>query len=178
MPAREMTFEPYVDFDAVTQEMADAVRDSILGYKTAMDALAAAPEATPQLAAAMLRASEQASDIVREIINTLFVTPVMVHVAGERREETNPDDPEESAVVQRCSRCGSILHMWSERMGVVDPETGPRHLEVEEIPWWDVGTRVAKATFTTGSPVGMYPISDRSLKDHEHVCADLSSLEP
>lgn len=177
MPARAMSFEPYVDFEALTPEMAALVRDSVLEYRAAMDALAAAPEATPELAAAMLRASEHASRVVREIVDELHVTPVMVHVAGDKREEVNPDDPEEQAVVQRCARCGSILHMWSERMGVMDPELGPRHLEVEEIPWWKVGARVAKANSNTG-PVGMYEIdSDRPLLEHEHVCADLSSLE-
>lgn len=178
MPAREMSFEPYVDFDALTPEMAAAVRDSVAEYRSAMEALTAAPEATPELAATMLRASERASRVVREIVDELHVMPMMVHVAGERREETNPDNSEEQAVIQRCTRCGSILHLWSERMGVMDPEVGPRPLELEEIPWWSLGARIAKANSDNG-PIEMYEIDppERELLAHEHVCADLSSLE-
>lgn len=177
MPPHAAGFEPYVDFDAMTPEMATAVRNSLVEYKAAMEGLIASPEAAPELAARLLAASERASQIVREITQKLHVTPVIVHVAGERREEANPDDAEEQATVQRCARCGSILHMWSERMGIIDPETGPRRLEEDEIPWWHPGARVAKPG--VGGLTGIYEIRppDRPLSEHEHTCADLSSLE-
>lgn len=175
--AANIGFEPFIDFDALTLEQAEELRRAVCGYRSAVDTLAdsATPETLLDLAKNVLRASDDASRTVAEIMNDLHTTPVMVHVAGPRREETNPDDPDDHGVLQRCRRCGSVLNFWSEHVRVLDPAEGPRPLDEDEVPWWDEGELVAKANNQFG--LGMYRVSpDRALEKHERECADLSEL--
>lgn len=170
-----MNFEPFIDYEGATPEMARDLHAALREHKDATRDFVADDEPDLGKAARLIEASHRTHCTLTAIIEALHTTPVMVHVAGPIQHETDPDDGDEH-VIQRCTRCGSVLNFFRERFLVLDPHTGPRPMEEDDVPWWDEGTLVAKANSSDG--VGMYEIeTDRSLDKHERECADLTILE-
>jgi len=171
-----MNFEPFFDFEAVTPEMAMRLHATLHAHRAAVEAFLEDQQPEVGKAALVLEAANECNQLLNDIMEALHTTPVMVHVAGPQREETNPGDPDMYGVLQRCTRCGSVLNFWTEHVAMMDPEHGPRMMEIDDVPWWSEGTRVAKAIGPVG--MGMYSIpEDQDLAKHELPCVDLRSLD-
>jgi hypothetical protein len=167
-------FDPYFDWSELSDDMASDLHAHYLRHRRALDAFLDRKTPDRELAKEVMDSHEELSRTAEVIKMALWTEPVMVHVAGERKMETNPDDPEQEGVLQRCQRCGSILHFWAEGMGVMTPE-GPRILNEDEIPWWPSGELVAKATNELG--MKMYEVEKgRKLAKHEIECVSLAEL--
>jgi hypothetical protein len=167
-------FEPYMDWGAIDQEMSDDFHAAMVEQLRARAAFEA--ENTPANAAALLKATVEVSEVGDRISRTIWTLPMMVHVAGEKRVEECPDcDDRHERVVQRCSRCGSMLQMWHDSI-LVMTERGPAPMPEESIPWWDVGSNIAKSNDDEMGTMSMYEIKDREFDKHEMICPDLSAL--
>lgn len=174
-----MNFDPFIDFEAVTEEMAADLHAALREHRDAAAAFVEDDRPDPVKCARAVAAATEVNMVVGAIVESLHRTPVMVHVAGPRREELRAEDDddeiEDLVLVQRCSRCGSVLNFWTDHLGTFDPHTGPRRVELNEIPWWKEGQLVAKAT--KPGMIDMYLVEpDRPLDKHERECADLSGL--
>lgn len=171
-----MNFEPFIDFESVSEEMAEDAHAMLSRYRKAVDAFVAGSPNDVAACAEVLESAHEMDKVFRASYNHLYTMPVMVHVAGEKRVEQNPDDSSQEAIFQRCARCGSVLSFFHEEMGILDPETGTaRRMEEGDIPWWEEGTIVAKSNSEHG--IGMYEIAaDQELEKHERMCVALNDL--
>lgn len=163
-------FDPYPDFDKLTQKQAARLAQAVGAYRSAGAVLTA--EKTPERAAEFMRAHHDVGEIHDEILEEIWTVPMMIHVAAEREYE---DIEGESVLTQRCSRCKSILHFVKEGM-VAFTEEGPVALTEENVPWWEAGQRVAKSTRQDG--MTMYEVEpERELEKHELECVGLPNME-
>jgi hypothetical protein len=163
-------FDPFIDWDSVTQEMADDMHVKILEYKEAIKKFEA--ENTISNCADVLRLQFELTTTSNSIHAALFTVPVMVHNAGEKVSDS--DSEGHSVITQRCTRCGSVLQGWREGMAVLTPN-GIEDLVEDKISWWKPGDVVAKAS--DAESMTMYVIEDRDLDKHERECVDISHLE-
>lgn len=169
-----MNFDPFIDYESVNEEMAADLHQAMRAQREAAQDFVSDDEPDLAKAAKFLEITNDVNSTVGAIMETLYTLPVMVHVAGERKEENNPDDESEQGVVQRCKRCGSVLHFWREGIAIFTPE-GPRMLQEDDVPWWEEGTLVAKGQ--SDSTLAMYEIEEkRELEKHERECLDMNSL--
>lgn len=161
-------FEPYLDWSSVTEEMANDLHRNITAYKKAQEDFMGDP--TPEKAAELLKPQYELNNIATGVFQTIYTTPVMVHVAGPKTEDK--DDDGEGRIVQLCKRCGSVLQFWRDGVTVMTP-TGPVEIAEENIPWWDEGDVVAKST--TPESMTVYQITEgRALEKHERPCPDFA----
>jgi hypothetical protein len=166
-------FDPFPDWEKVDQEMADDLHQEVVGQQRALKVFESEP--TPENAAALIEFYTKTQATVAAIITAIWTQPVMVHVAGERKWEKNPDDDDQEALLQRCTRCKSVLNFWFDSMMTVG-EDGPRPIDQEEIPWWENGEFVAKGDGESG--YSMYLIEKgRELEKHEFECVGMPELE-
>lgn len=172
---RLMNFEPFIDYEAVTPEMAQELYGALHEHRDLVQEFLSDEEPDVEKCARLLEAAHRGQNCFHAIIEALWTTPVMVHIAGPVQHETDEDGDEHA--FQRCTRCASVLNHFHGHYLVLDPETGPRQMTEEDVPWWSEGTIVAKHTQSDTGNVGMYPIdADRELEKHERVCADLTGL--
>ena len=167
------SFEPYPDFEKITQEDADELHQLFRDYRQKSDRLE--QEARVEYVADFLQSFHAMNVRIEETVNRIWTVPYMVHVAGDKKTEQNPDDPTEEGIFQRCSRCGSTLNFWREGLMFLTPD-GPKEMAEEDVPWWTPGERIAKRD---GGPqgYGMYRIdADHELEKHEIMCVSLESL--
>lgn len=174
-----MNFDPFLDFESVSVEMATDLYEALLKNREAQQGLYDVDprdqRALVTAATRLLETQRTYHSLVENIYQAIFTTPVMVHVAGPKKQEANPDHPEQEGILQRCKRCGSILYFWAEGMQYLSSE-GLLDLEEERIPWWREGDIVAKANQMGG--VDMYQVEeDRELEKHEMMCVSLTDLE-
>ena len=163
-------FEPYLDWSSLTQEMADDLHQLISAYKAAQKKFE--EHNTTENAADLMRLQLELTATSAAIQQDLITIPVLVHLAGPKTEGTDSEGHEE--IVQRCTRCGSLLQRWCEALVSMTP-AGPRSVEQDEMPWWDPGDVVAKASGDNGH--AMYEITEgRALEKHEKECLDLTGL--
>ena len=168
-------FDPFYDWSSITQEMADDLHRDFRKHKENLDALVASEQPDISLAAAVMESLNEIQLTSEAIRKTVWTQPVMVHIAGSRKHETNPDNPNEEAVLQRCSRCGSVLNFWQEGMMSLT-EDGPRQMEEDEIPWWDQGALIGKVNGSLS--ISTYLIEEgRDLEKHEMECPSLMDLD-
>jgi hypothetical protein len=168
----QKNFEPFLDWGAITPEMAADLHENIVEFRRAQDLFLQDP--TPEHAGAVLKPQFELTKIANAIHETIFTIPVMVHSAGQKTRETTDDDKE--SITQRCKRCGSILQRWVEGFAVMTPG-GPVELDESNLPWWDEDDRVAKATGDGG--MAMYEIEkNRELNKYELLCVDLAGMLP
>lgn len=167
-------FDPYLDWDKVDQEVTDDLYDALASYERDRETFL--KNKTIDNAKKVLRSHNAITEVSIAVHDYIYTIPVMVHEAGTKKRELDPDYPEEGEVtVQRCKRCGSILHAWREGVGVMTND-GPKEISEDDIPWWDVGDIVAKATGPEGA-IGMYLIDpDHQLEKHEMKCVSLVDL--
>ena len=169
-------FEPHIDWDDISDEMATDLHRNVVALKRAQDRLLAYQglpegEGLRLLAANLLRAQQDLSTTAVAIQTTLYVVPMVVHVAGGRGCMTDDDGNEQ--VVQRCKRCGSVLQVWIEGFHRVTPE-GPCKFSCDQFDWKKEGEIVAKAAHANAHR--MYQIEDRELEEFERQCPDLTML--
>jgi hypothetical protein len=171
-------FDPFLDWNAIDDEIAAELNKALKNYRRAMEAFAKMKRGDEDFARAaqvFLKTQLRLQRMASGVINHIYTVPVMVHVAGEKKVETNPDNEDQTGVLQRCARCGSILNLWREGMMMLDPEEGPREVCEEDLPWFEPGTVIAKAE-NNGS-ISLYPIEgDRELEKHERECVALNEL--
>jgi hypothetical protein len=170
-------FEPYIDWASVSPEMAKDMHEKMLEYRAAIKAFEAS--GSTKDCSDVMRCQFELTNISAVIQQQLFVLPVMVHIAGEKIHEPSlhgdEDEEPHEHIIQRCTRCGSILQMWCEVVRLLTPE-GPVQVPEEGISWWEPGAVIAKAS--DDDSMTMYVIEDgRELEKHEHECLDLTGLE-
>lgn len=164
-------FDPFLDWDAVEDEMVNDLHSALLDYEKAKHVFMF--NKTRERAVKLLQAQLKIGQISSAIHSTIATMPVMVHVAGPRIEEI--DEEGHDTMIQRCKRCGSMLQFWHEGMGVMTP-AGPAGLQPEDVPWWGDGQTVAKGT--TQNAMAMYEIDEgRPLAKHERPCPALDELD-
>jgi len=164
------TFDPFYDFDAITDEMILDLHKAVVGYKQSarrFEAMRSKREAI-----SVLKTQLEVQETYDAIMRAIWTIPAMVHIAGQKRSETHPKSGAE-ATVQRCQRCGSMLQLWHDGMIVMDDE-GPTEVDEEAVSWWNEGEIVAKATHAGG--MHMYEIGDRELHHYEHECVDIKGV--
>jgi hypothetical protein len=171
-----MAFEPFLAYELVDQPMADKLHHTMKSYRACLEDFIGDEEADVEKARELLRAMEGIEETHRELSDEIYRIPSIVHIAGEKKEESNPDNAEETAIIQRCSRCGSLLQFWYEGLMYVSANKEVKPLDEEETRWWDVGQQLAKHDVPGATDI--YAIKeDRPLERWEHECADLSGLE-
>ena len=169
------SFEPYVDWDGLTEEMSADFHEIYVSYREAAQKFL--KSGVREDAVELLRLQADLGGLNEAITRTLIVIPAMVHVAAPVKSEPCEDhDDHDDHTVQRCSRCGSVLQFWREGLAILTPG-GPHVIPEEEIKWWPEGATIAKATDDDG-PSTMYQIEDRALERYEMLCVDLASQFP
>jgi hypothetical protein len=165
-------FDPYLEWKALTPEMARELALAIKAYRLGADALVELP--TPKRAARVVKAQRDINDIYDAIEHSILVVPSMVHVAGEK--QTTMTDEGQEEITQRCVRCKSVLGYWRDDLIYMTPH-GPQPVPEAEVPWWNEGSTVAKAT-PEGLPMQFYEVpGDRELFPYEHECVGMPDLE-
>jgi hypothetical protein len=168
------SFEPFFDYEKITQEMADSLRDAVVRHRLATDSLIRSP-ANIQRSTEVIESAYEIEGVIDAIRSAIWTIPVMVHLAGVKESEMCEHCEYAEYVIQRCKRCGSTLHLWHENLGVLTPD-GPRELGPDDVPWWDENEIVAKAQH--GPTMTMYRIDpSRLLEKHEMECVSLADLE-
>jgi hypothetical protein len=179
----DQNFEPYIDWEELSDEMADDLFSRIVRFRRVSDLFVKESKRKRRrrskkiraYAAEMLKLQSELSAMHQAIMQTLVTIPMMVHVAGEKKAETCESSADDH-VVQRCTRCGSMLQAWHANTMVMTP-LGPQEIDEEDVTWWTPGSTVAKSGDTGGPPMlHMYEIEGRELEKHEMVCVDLAEM--
>jgi hypothetical protein len=154
-------FEPFFDYDSLSEEMAADLKLVLSEYKQAQEDLLGAGGVIQQVNCAkrVVEAQNALMTTARAINDVIYTVPVIVHKAGRIRKETIDLEDGEKAYVQRCSKCASELHIASDR----------------DLDAWQIGSAVAKTS--KGSPMPtMYLIEDRELLAHEYECVSFKNI--
>lgn len=164
-------FEPYLDWAKITDEQAKKLASATARYKRAADSLCEL--SSPQRAGEFMQAHQDLGKVDEEICMSIWTVPAMVHVAAERDYE---EVEGETVMLQRCQRCKSILHFVREGMISFGEDGRPEPLTEENVPWFDPGQMVAKATRPDG--MSMYLLQPgQDLEPHEMECVGFPNLE-
>ena len=166
----EMNFEPFFDYDGITDEMIDDLHQVFVAYKKASDRFTAMK--SRREAIRVLETQTAVRETYDAVMAALWTVPAMVHIAGPKRQETHPEHHSE-ATLQRCQRCGSILQLWHDHM-LCMTEHGPEQVTEENVEWWAEGDMVGKSNYETG--MNLYEIDDRELHSWEHPCVDIKGI--
>jgi len=169
-------FEPYLDWEKITDEMTDDLHEGLSFFHEAQDRFL--ENKTSKNAADMLRSHYEMSSIASDVKEAIYTQPMMVHIAGEVKVEENPENPLDEVTIQRCKRCGSVLQIYKEGLAQIT-ESGPEPVTEDEVLWWDDGDVVAKTSDSTS--IHMYQIEGqgkpaRKLEKHEMECVSLEDL--
>jgi len=156
-------FEPFIDWSKITQEDADKITDNLLVQARLAQELFR--DTAPENCALFIESKMVGSDFLRDLVDSVWTFPAMVHVAGEWGLETNPDNDKQKAVIQRCSNCKSIINYWHEGTISFD-EAGLVSIPEEDNDWWEIGSQVAKRQDENT----FYEIKGRELEEHEVRC--------
>jgi hypothetical protein len=154
-------FEPFFDYDSLSEEMAVELKSALSEYKKAQQDLLEAEEVIQQVNCAkrVIEAQNALMLTARTINEEIYKVPVIVHKAGRIRKERTDYGEGEKAYVQRCKRCASELHIADD----------------EDLEAWQIGSTVAKTS--KGSPrPAMYLIEDRELLAHEYECVSFKNI--
>ena len=83
------TFEPFFHYPYVTDEMADELQSAMAAHRAAQDKLLVSRTGKSRRTAAerLLAAQKELSDTANAIYETIYVTPAIIHVAGEKKHE-------------------------------------------------------------------------------------------
>lgn len=170
-----VNFEPYYDFESVSDEMAEDLFKSLQEYEKQKNLmLASLPENRAEIAQALLKAQQEINSVSNAVFDTIYTVPAMIHEAGPKVTEYIDGN---EIHTQRCARCGSILQRWDPRvtqnMSFSDEDGNELDFE-EAIPWWNEGDLVGKATGDFMAQ--LYLVEDRELDSHEKPCLDMSGL--
>lgn len=166
-------FDPFLDYDAVSDEMAEDLYEGLSAYESAKAHLLASPVGSKERvkwARKVLEAQKETADTAGAIYETIYTIPMIVHEAGERKIETDDDGNE--FTVQRCKRCASVLQSWA---GTGEMTMFGQQIDVEDLPWWEDGDVVAKSG-DSDYRLDLYLIEDRPLEKYEYKCVALNEL--
>jgi hypothetical protein len=167
MPDDQQNFEPYIDWNGLTDEMAWDLVEKLVPYKLANERLIKQAtrrwrkpnlrkmrEATVEL----LQLQSELGSLNEAIIRTLVTIPMMIHVAGPKTVEECDSGTHNEHRVQRCARCGSVLQMWQEGMMHLTP-AGPAEWPKRRSPggrqersWPSPAAAVPASACTRSSP--------------------------
>lgn len=169
-----MSFKPFHDYDQLDAEQAEALKEALARYRKAQDDLLAAHTADRQITCAqrLLEANQDAIVVIEEINKDIYTVPALVHTAGEVELEQH-EEFGMMLYMQRCERCGSVLHASSS----------------EDRGFFEEGDRIAKraekklsrkpsrrAMMMIPDLNQMYFVGDRDLEKHELECVPLKSI--
>lgn len=158
-----MSFEPFFDYEAISQEMAEDLSETLRQLREAQEDLLSAQDAEGQVACAkrVVEVQNEIMFIHREINRHIYTVPAMVHVAGEPKLEFERGRP---VYVQRCERCGSDLcHSYNHESS-----------EDFDNEHFAVGERIGKAEVEGAET--MYFIGERDLREHELQCVSFKEI--
>lgn len=152
-----MSFEPFFDYEALSEEMAEDLRDALRQLRQAQEDLLSASDAEGLVSCArdVVEAQNEIMSVHREINHHIYTVPAMVHVAGKAKLEFSEGRP---LYVQRCDRCGSELCRSRS----------------EEEQNFTEGELVGKAQMEDGQ--AMYLVGNRDLEDHELRCVSFKEI--
>jgi hypothetical protein len=174
-----LNFDPFIDYELLDQASANELHLAAKEHRDAVDDFVSDEHASIQKAKLVLQKVDAIDKTATKVLTDLWTVPVMVHVAGEKKTEQNPDNPEHEVDIQRCQRCASILNFWHEDMAVELPDGfdgfGVDLDAQEDHHWWKPGDVVGKVG--DESHIGVYSIDPkRELQKHERECVSLSEL--
>jgi hypothetical protein len=169
-------FDPYFDYESLNDEMVDDLHKALRRYYVIQQDISSSESTSKAKVKELLESFDEVTNVMTDVKRAVYTVPSMVHKAGPKKWETNPDDEDQEAVVQRCSRCGSVLSWWNEGVMGMGEDGRPRVLEEDDIPWWDEGATVAKST--NDNMMGLYEVAQgRDLDKDERECVSLAGLE-
>lgn len=157
----DFRFEPFFDYDQLTDEMVDHFHDALTRNIEAQEAFH--KEKNRENLKAVLESHSLITGCAEAIRETIWTEPSTIHVVGPCVEEPH-DDHDCLMQVQRCTRCGSVLLAWCEHMPY------PK----ESIDWWEEGTVVSK--FQAHGMMRIASVGDRRLERYEVMCVDISFM--
>lgn len=164
-------FEPYIDWSKVTQDDANKLSKNLFKQTDAEFSLV--QEASTENCINFIKTKMECMEFLRDFIDGAWTFPAMVHVAGPWGLESNPDDENQKAVIQRCANCKSIINFWHEGTMTID-ESALVYVKQEDNDWWEPGSLVAKVQDDDGN---YYQIENRPLKEHEIRCVGIDIFE-
>ena len=163
-------FEPYMAWEKITDEMAAEMAEAVMTLRQSQKKLAF--DRSPRAAAMVIQAQHDIAEVIEGICEKIWTVPAMVHIAGAPTEEEFEHSPSGEAVIQRCTRCASILHMWYRGMGFITPY-GPQMIERDDVDWWQAGEMIAKTT----EDQRMFAYKVTEPEAHEMQCVALTDIE-
>lgn len=157
-----MSFEPFFNYEAISDEMAEDMRDALSQLREAQEDLLSADDAEGRVSSAqrVVEAQNEIMFIHREVNRHIYTVPAMVHVAGKPKLEFENGRP---VYVQRCDRCASDLS---------------RSIQEGDDDHFGVGEKVAKAQMDRDEKLyeTMYLVGDRELHEHELQCVSFKEI--
>ena len=171
-----MAFEPFYAYELIDEKMAGDLWEGMRSYRQRLNDFIEDDEPNVEKCRELMRTMEEIDDLHKDVSEEIYRIPSIIHIAGEYKEETNPDDDSQTAMIQRCSRCGSLLQFWYDGMMYLSDRKKIEPLEENETRWWDVGQMIGKHDIPGATD--LYAIKEgRDLERWEHECVDMSGLE-
>jgi len=169
MSDNEDIFEPYFDWNAISDQMLEDTHSAAATYRRAIDRFLG--QKSKQNMAEFMKTQQALSQTVGLVERAIFIVPTMVHVAGEPFAGENEDG--DATITQICSRCKRVLMLWTANQAAFIPGHGAIELEPEHMTWWKAGQRIALSKDQMHS----YDVPpDRGLKPYEHPCPDFNGM--
>lgn len=169
-------FDPFLAYELMDDKLASKLHDVLKTHRKNIDVFTDSDDADVEKARKVMQSLEACEKVYNEIADEIYRVPAIVHVAGDTKEESNPDNPEEFATVQRCSRCGSMLQFWFDGIMFLTRDGRVREWGEDDTRWWEKGQQIAKQD--APGHIDLYPVKEgRKLDRWETECADLSELE-
>ena len=152
-----MSFEPFFNYEQISEEMAHELRDALKQLRDAQEDLLSAEDAEGVVTCArsVVEAQNEIMITHKAINRYIYTFPAMVHVAGEPKLEFDDGRP---VYVQRCERCASEL-CRSDR---------------EDDEYFGKGESVGKADL--GEANATYLLGERERYDHEFECVSFKEI--
>ena len=167
--ANEDIFEPYFDWDKISEQMLDDTHEATVMYARSRDRFLA--QKTKANLAAFLSSQQTLSKTALLVEQAIFVVPTMIHIADEPIE--GEDEDGDKTITQACQRCKRVLMLWTANQVVYVPGHGGMELLPEHLNWWSKGDRIA----LTKDQKNSYIVpDDRELKPYEHPCPDFGEM--
>lgn len=168
-----MGFEPFHDYEQLDEEQAAEIREALAEYRKASDDLLEAEAADQQVVYAkrLLKTHQNTSKVIAGVNREIYTIPAMVHTAGEVEYEEH-EVLDMMIHIQRCERCGSVLHASPrESGGFFTPGDKIGKKSTKKLPKRSSYPRGMMPTFDQ-----MYYVGERDLEKHELECVSLKSI--
>lgn len=172
-----MGFEPFHDYDQISEEQAAELREALADYRKATDDLLVAHIGSRQVVCAkrVLESHLKVSKVVKSVNEEIYTEPAMVHVAGEIEYE-HYDEFGVTLNVQRCERCGSVLMASPRDDTNAFFDEGDKIAKKNSKRYMGRSSKYMRRADLIPDMSQMYFVGHRDLEKHELECVSLRSI--